>query len=64
MLFVQKFMEIFFLFEVTGDFIPDINQSNDCTMCCSMLASVVFLSAPTGELRGVTDLRSHALIWL
>lgn len=64
MLFVQKFMEIFFLFEVVGDSIPDINQRNDCAMYCSMLASVSFLSAPAAKLRGVTHLWSHALIWL
>lgn len=32
MLFVQKFMENFFLFEVVGDSVPDINRSHDCAM--------------------------------
>lgn len=63
MLFVQKFMEIFFSFEVVGDSIPDINQSNDCAMYCSMLASVLFLSASAAKLKGVTHLWSYVLFW-
>jgi len=47
-------MEIFSLFEVMGDSIPAVNQSNDCAIYSSMLA-------PTAKLRGVTHLCSHAL---
>lgn len=53
MSFVQKFVKIFFSFEMVRDSIPDINWSNDSAMYCSLLAFVLFLSAPTAKLSGI-----------